>query len=89
MKFPSFPKVVWPDDSYQNWFKARGPATQIKQVSCLKDLGQSFFGAKINPIPSSSFSTIQTTENIASLTALPSSSVAAPAPMANFPIDPR
>jgi hypothetical protein len=89
MKFASFPKVVWPDDSYQKWFKARGPAIQIKQVSCLKDLGQSFFSAKINSVPSSSFTTIQAAENSTSLTGFPSSSVVALAPMANILIDPR
>jgi hypothetical protein len=46
MKFAPFPKVDWHNDSNQSWFKARGSAIQIKKVSCLKDLGQSFFGAK-------------------------------------------
>jgi hypothetical protein len=89
MKFPSFPKVDWPDDSYLNWFKARGPPAQIKQVSCLKDLGPTFFGAKITSASSSSFNTVQTTESIACPSAILSSSAATASPMANFPIDPR
>jgi hypothetical protein len=89
MKFAPFPKVDWPDDSYQNWFKARGPAIQIKEVSCLKDLGQSFFGAKINSVSSSLFPTLQSTESIASITAHSSLSAAASMPMVNIPIDPR
>jgi hypothetical protein len=76
MKFASFPKVVWPDDSYQKWFKAHGPTTQIKQVSCLKDLGPSFFGAKINSASSTSFATVQAAENSTSPSIFPSSSVA-------------
>jgi hypothetical protein len=89
MKFASFPKVVWPDNSYQNWFKARGPTTQIKQVSCLKDLGLSFSGAKIFSASSSSLATVPAAEISAPLFVFPSSSAAAAVPMANIPLDPR
>jgi hypothetical protein len=51
MKFPTFSKVDWPNDSYLNWFKAHGPPAQIKQVSCLKDLGQSFLVKKYSLPP--------------------------------------
>jgi hypothetical protein len=36
-KFPSFPSLPWPDSSYQNWFKAHGPAPQIQQVTSFGD----------------------------------------------------
>jgi hypothetical protein len=89
MKYASFPKVDWPDDSYQKWFKAHGPAIQIKEVSCLKDLGQLFFGAKINYVSSSSFPTVQFPECITPITACSSSLAVASMPMVNIPIDPR
>jgi hypothetical protein len=39
MKFASFPKVEWPDESFHNWFKAHGPPIQIKQAASFKELG--------------------------------------------------
>jgi hypothetical protein len=89
MKFASFSKVEWPDDSYQNWFKAHGSAIQMREVSCLKEFGQFYLGEIFCPVSSSSWQTVLASECIAQITAPSSLPVAAPLQMANIPIDPR
>jgi hypothetical protein len=65
MKFASFPTVEWPDESYQNWFKAHGPTIQMREVSSLKEFGQFYLGKKYNLVSSSSWHTVQAAESIA------------------------
>jgi hypothetical protein len=87
MKFASFPKVEWPDESYRNWFKAHGPPIQIKQATNFKELGHCYLRPNNIPISSTSWHTIHY-ECIASIPS-PSWPAAEALQMANIPIDPR
>jgi hypothetical protein len=89
-KFPSFPAIQWPDDSFRTWFKAHGSAPLIQEVSSFSAFSGFHSGnRKIQAFVSSHSPPLSAPQ-----LPLPSPTVAGPSEasiptMANIPIDPK
>jgi hypothetical protein len=93
-KFPSFPPIIWPDKSFLTWFKAHGPALEIKTDASFSELLLPFSSKKITENPVSLHSSPPPLTPLPPCNSAPASSsvpplVDSPLPMANILIDPR